>query len=45
MAWFAVIDSRIGRREFGRGDLLLTREEAERVLAEVLRASRTLSRS
>jgi hypothetical protein len=32
-----LLDSRIGRREFGHGDLFLTREEAERALAEVLR--------
>ena len=36
MVWFALVDSRIGRREFGHGDLFLTREEAERALAEVL---------
>ena len=38
MAWFfALVDWRISRREFGHGDLFLTREEAERALAEVLR--------
>jgi hypothetical protein len=38
VAWFfALVDWRISRREFGHGDLFLTREEAERALAEVLR--------
>jgi hypothetical protein len=37
MAWFALIDSRIERRESGHGDLFLTREEAEDALADVLR--------
>lgn len=37
MAWFfALVDWRISRREVGHGDLFLTREEAERALAEVL---------
>ena len=36
MAWFALFDSRIGRREFGHGDLFLTRDEEEAALAEVL---------
>jgi hypothetical protein len=35
--FFALVDWRISRREFGHGDLFLTREEAERALAEVLR--------
>ena len=31
MAWFfALVDWRISRREFGHGDLFVTREEAER---------------
>jgi len=38
MAWYALIDSRIvQRREFGHGDLFLTREEAGEALADVLR--------
>jgi hypothetical protein len=37
VASFALIDSRIERREFGQGDLFLTREEADSALAEVLR--------
>jgi hypothetical protein len=37
VAWFALIDSRIERREFGHGDLFLTREEAEDALLDVLR--------
>jgi hypothetical protein len=38
VAWFfALVDWRISRRELGHGDLFLTREEAERALAEVLR--------
>jgi len=35
VAWFALIDSRIERRDFGHGDLFLKREEAERALADV----------
>jgi hypothetical protein len=36
VAWFALIDSRIERREFGHGDLFLTRKEADEALADVL---------
>jgi hypothetical protein len=37
VAWFfALVDWRISRRESGHGDLFVTREEAERALAEVL---------
>jgi hypothetical protein len=36
MAWFALVDSRIGR-EFGHGDRFLAREEADQALGEVLR--------
>jgi len=37
VAWFALIDSQISRRDFGLGDLFLTREEADSALADVLR--------
>jgi hypothetical protein len=38
VAWFfALVDWRISRRELCPGDLFLTREEAERALAKVLR--------
>jgi hypothetical protein len=33
---YALLDSRISRRELGHGDLYLTREEAEKDLADVL---------
>jgi hypothetical protein len=33
----ALIHSRISRREFGYGDLFLTREEADSALGDVLR--------
>lgn len=34
---YALVDARIRRREFGHGDLFLTRENAEEALADVLR--------
>jgi len=37
VAWFALIDSRIERREFGHGDLFLTRDEVEDALTDVLK--------
>jgi hypothetical protein len=37
VVWFALVDSRITRREFGHGDLFLTREAAEAALAEAVR--------
>jgi hypothetical protein len=37
VAWFALIDSRIERREFGHSDLFLSRDEAEDALTNVLK--------
>jgi hypothetical protein len=45
MAWVALIDSRIEHREFGHGDLFLTREEAEDALADFLKDEPDLERN